>query len=243
MAITFDAEKLIGRLNILESAQFQYAGTKAMERLGFELRSEVGRHMAATYKRTVPFTVNSTKYNKYNRPSVGIYIETKGDEKGQSPASYLYPTSTQAGGMGSTTDALVTRFNLALRKRGLIGPEQTALNWRPSISSEPLSAGYLKSLLTALGNGGRYNKSKPAKYAAGTERVFVVADERDSKNPNLKPGIYRVKSEGGGVQRIMMIMNQQPKSRVVFDFAGVVRERSRALLPGLLRAELARALR
>jgi hypothetical protein len=242
MAITFNAERLIGRLNILESAQFQYAGTKAMEKLGFELRSEVGRHMAATYKRTVPFTVNSTKYTKYNEPKVGIYIETKGDEKGQSPASYLYPTSTQAGGMGSTTDALVTRFTKALRKRDLIGPNQTALNWRPSISSEPLSGGYLKSLLTALGNGGKY-KTKRAKYAAGTERVFVVAKEGDSKNQRLRPGVYRVKSEGGAVERIMMILDKEPKSRVVFDFEGVVRERSQALLPGLLRAELARALR
>ena len=242
MAITFDAEKLIGRLNILESAQFQYAGTKAMEKLGFELRSEVGRHMEASFNRAAPFTVGSTKYNKYNEPKVGIYIETKGDEKGQSPASYLYPTSTQAGAMGATTDALVTRFTKALRNRELIGRQQTALNWRPAISNEPLSRGYLESLLTALGNGGKY-KSKKSKYSAGTDRVFVVAKRGDSKNPMLGPGVYRIKSEGGGLELIMGIMNEPPKSRVVFDFRGVVLERSAALLPGILRAELARALR
>ena len=91
MAITFDAEKLIGRLNILESAQFQYAGSQAMKKLGFELRSELGRNMVASFNRSSPFTINSPYYRHEGGLTVSIGISPQGDDKGQSPASYLYP--------------------------------------------------------------------------------------------------------------------------------------------------------
>jgi hypothetical protein len=92
MAISFDAEALIGRLNILESAQFQYAGTQAMRRLGFKLRTEVGREMEGTFNRSTPRTVNSTLYRETGGLSVGIFI----NQQAMKAASHQRATCTPA---------------------------------------------------------------------------------------------------------------------------------------------------
>ena len=244
MAITFDAEKLIGRLNILESAQFQYAGTKAMEKLGFELRSEVGRHMEASFNRAAPFTVGSTKYNKYNEPKVGIYIETKGDEKGQSPASYLYPLTPTA----QSRAALTTRFTSGLRKKGIIDDKTWALNWLPDPGTPTRNGstdpGLLQALLTALSQSGGRLTNRRSKYAQGGQRYFSVPDLRSGKqNKHLAAGIYRVKTGERPTRLMGYLQKREPTVPVKFRFEDVVRERSAALLPGILRAELARALR
>jgi len=241
MAITFDAERLIGRLNILESAQFQYAGTQAMRRLGFELRKDVGQHMQATFNRAIPRTVGSTLYRETGGLSVGIFINRDGDDKGQSPASYLYPLTT--GGA-----ALTTRFTSGLRKKGIIDDKTWALNWLPDPGTPTRNGttdpGLLQALLSALSQSGGKLASRRAKYGQGGQRYFSVPDLRSTgrQNRSLAPGIYRVKA-GERPTRLMGYLDRQPVVPAKFDFEGVVRERSQALLPGLLRAELARALR
>jgi hypothetical protein len=242
MAISFDAEALIGRLNILESAQFQYAGTQAMRRLGFRLRTEVGREMEGTFNRSTPRTVNSTLYRETGGLSVGIFINPTGDESGQSPASYLYPVSTQAGPLGTSGPALTTRFTKALRNQGVISSNTWALNWLGGTEGVP-SPGLLKAILSALNQSGGRLASNRSKYAAGGARYFSAPDLRSSKsNTRLAPGLYRVKGREQPV-RLIGYTDKQPVVPRKFDFEGVVRERSRELLPGLLREELARALR
>jgi hypothetical protein len=75
-------------------------------------------------------------------------------------------------------------------------------------------------------------------------RYFSVPDQRATgrQNTRLAKGIYRVKA-GERPVRLMGYLDRQPKVPQKFDFEGVVRDRSAALLPGLLRAELDRALR
>jgi hypothetical protein len=239
MAITFNAERLIGRLNILESAQFQYAGTQAMRRLGFELRKDVGQHMQATFNRAIPRTVGSTLYRETGGLAVGIYINRDGDDKGQSPASYLYPLTV--GG-----DALTTRFTSGLRKQGIIDSKTWALNWLPDPGTPTRNGttdpGLLQALLSALGQSGGRLASSRAKYGRGGVRYFSVPDLRNPRKTPLAPGIYRVKASERP-ERLMGYLQRQPTVPAKFDFEGVVRERSQALLPGILRAELARALR
>jgi hypothetical protein len=55
--ITFDAERIIGRLGILEKANFNYAGGQAMKRLGFGLRQHHGLQMAGRFADPVSFTL------------------------------------------------------------------------------------------------------------------------------------------------------------------------------------------
>jgi hypothetical protein len=244
MAITFQAERLIGRLNALEATQIKYAGTQAMKRLGFEMRSELGRYMQATFNSAVPFTVKSALYRTTGGLSVGIFINPTGDEKGQSPASYLFPLTPQSDGGA----ALTTRFTKGLRKLGVIDKSTWALNWLPDPETPQRNGttepGLLKALLSALSQSGGRLASKRSKYAVGGTRYFSVPDQRATgrQNTHLAKGIYRVKA-GERPVRLMGYLDRQPKVPQKFDFEGVVRDRSAALLPGLLRAELDRALR
>lgn len=243
MAIKFEAEALIGRLNALQATQIKYAGTQAMKRLGFEMRRELGQYMQATFDRSVPFTINSALYRTTGGLSVGISINPIGDEKGQSPASYLFPLTPES----DAGAALTTRFTKGLRKLGVINNNTWALNWLPDPgtptrngSTEP---GLLKALLSALSQSGGRLATKRAKYAAGGVRYFSVPDLRSSRqNQHLAKGIYRVKT-GERPIRLMGYLESQPRVPQKFQFERTVRERSAALLPGLLRAELDRALR
>jgi hypothetical protein len=239
MAITFDAEKLIGRLNILESAQFQYAGSQAMKRLGFELRSELGRNMVASFNRTAQFTVNSPYYRHDGGLGVSIGISTQGDDKGQSPASYLYPLTPGA----ESRAALTTRFTKGLRKKGIIDDKTWALNWLPDPGTPTRNGstdpGLLQALMTALGQSGGRLANLRSKYAQGGQRYL----RSSRQNRHLAPGIYRVKSGERPTRLMGYLQNREPVVPVKFRFEDIVRERSQVLLPGLLRAELARALR
>lgn len=244
MAITFDAEKLIGRLNILESAQFQYAGSQAMKRLGFELRSELGRNMTASFNRSAPFTINSPYYRHDGGLSVSIGISAQGDDKGQSPASYLYPLTPNA----ESRAALTTRFTKGLRKKGIIDDKTWALNWLPDPGTPTRNGstdpGLLQALMTALGQSGGRLANRRSKYAQGGVRYFSVPDLRSGKqNKHLAPGIYRVKSGERPTRLMGYLQNREPVVPIKFRFEDIVRERSQALLPGILRSELARALR
>ena len=243
MAITFQAERLIGRLNALEGTQIKYAGTQAMKRLGYEMRSELGQYMQATFNNAVPFTVNSALYRTTGGLSVGIFINPTGDEKGQSPASYLFPLTPQSDGGA----ALTTRFTKGLRKIGVINNNTWALNWLPDPETPQRNGttepGLLKALLSALSRPGGRLATKRAKYAAGGVRYFSVPDLRSSRqNTYLADGIYRVKT-GEQPIRLMGYLQSQPYVPQKFQFERTVRERSAALLPGLLRAELDRAMR
>ena len=244
MAITFDAEKLIGRLNILESAQFQYADSQAMKKLGFELRSELGRNMVASFNRSSPFTINSPYYSHEGGLTVSIGISPQGDDKGQSPASYLYPLTPTA----QSRAALTTRFTSGLRKKGIIDDKTWALNWPPDPGTPTRNGstdpGLLQALLTALSQSGGRLTNRRSKYAQGGQRYLSVPDLRSGKqNKHLAAGIYRVKTGERPTRLMGYLQNREPTVPVKFRFEDVVRERSAALLPGILRAELARALR
>lgn len=243
MAIKFEAEALIGRLNALQATQIKYAGTQAMKRLGWEMRSELGRYMQATFDRSVPFTINSALYRTTGGLSVGISINPIGDEKGQSPASYLFPLTPES----DAGAALTTRFTKGLRKLRVIDNSTWALNWLPDPGTPTRNGStdpsLLKALLNALSQPGGRLATRRAKYAAGGVRYFSVPDLRSTRqNQHLAKGVYRVKT-GERPIRLMGYLQSQPRVPQKFQFERTVRERSAALLPGLLRAELDRALR
>ena len=109
--ITYDAERIIGRLGILEKANFNYAGGQAMKRLGFGLRQHHGLQMAGRFENPVAFTLASPRYEA-DGPQVRRYLNPDGP-KGTAPATYIYPTDA---GDGGSKPAYLTRFGSALRK-------------------------------------------------------------------------------------------------------------------------------
>jgi hypothetical protein len=242
MPITFQAERLIGRLNAIQATQIKYAGTQAMRKLGFEMRRELGQYMTQTFNGPVPFTINSALYRDTGGLSVGISINPSGDEKGQSPASYLFPLTKEG-----AQKPLQTRFNKALRL-GAMSPNMTALYWLPDAgtptrngSTEP---GFLKAILTALSQGGSL-KGARSKYGTGGAKYFINPDMRSpgKQARHLAPGIYRVKGNSSPERLMGLALTSRLRVPTNFDFPEIVRERSAALLPGILRSELDRAMR
>jgi len=61
-SIEFDADQLIGKLNILQKVQLPYAGNQALKELGFKMRGELAQYMAEVFDNPVPFTLRSPRY-------------------------------------------------------------------------------------------------------------------------------------------------------------------------------------
>lgn len=225
--ITYDAERIIGRLGILEKANFNYAGGQAMKRLGFGLRQHHGLQMAGRFENPVAFTLASPRYEA-DGLQVRLYLNPDGP-KGTAPATYIYPTDA---GDGAGKPAYLTRFGRALSKLNI-----TSQFPIPNLG----------------GNGVRtnaYGNMTPGQYQAtlaGLKRqdgsyISIPDNRRTSKRPTtLKPGIYQ--RRGRGLSRLFGYLPAPPTVRPTYDFGSITRRYADQQLPKLLREELAKVLR
>ena len=235
--ITFDADSLIGKLNVLQAVQLPYAGKRALQKLGFELRKDLAVYMAEQFANPVPFTLTSPRY-KADGLELRISISRIGD-KGQDPGRYLYPVSTEDGGGGKP--AYTTRFTRALRKTGVIDPAMYAVPFLEGRgvrvnSYGNMSSGQYQQVLAALKTDTGMGAGKRA------WRYFAIPDRRKtSTRPNRLPvGIYR--AQGNDVQRLFALTTTQPKVPTIFDFYGRTDATAQRLMPTLLSQALRDAL-
>jgi hypothetical protein len=225
--ITYDAERTIGRLSILEKANFNYAGGQTMKRLGFGLREHHGLQMAGRFANPVPFTLSSPRYDA-DGLQVRLYLSTDGP-KGNAPATYIYPTDA---GDGSGKPAYLSRFARGLSKLNITNQFPI-----PNIG----------------GSGVRtnaYGNMTPGQYGAtlaGLKRqdgtYFSVPDGRrtSTRATTLKPGIYQ--RRGRGLNRLFGYLPAPPNVRPTYDFLGITTRYADQQVPKLLREELAKVLR
>lgn len=241
--IEFDVNTILGQLSLIESTQIKYAGTRAMQRLGFALRGEVSRYMSTTFRKPVPFTLASPLY-KADGLNLSISISQKGD-KGQDPGRYLYPVSTEdtAGGK----PAYNTRFARALWKNGIVDKSYYPIPWKdgravPLNEYDNVLPSFYQSVLAGLK---RYGFVEKGKRGAASYQFFSVPDRRIGpsirRTSSLKPGIYRVK--GTQLDFLFGYERRNPIVRTSFDFAGFTTRRAEALIPSILSKALAEALR
>lgn len=237
-SIEFDSQALIGRIDALRGAQLPFAGNRALRQLGFQLRGELQKEMRDKFQNPVPFTINSPRY-RVDGFELTVSISKDGT-KGQDPARYLYPVTAE-GGVGGNKPAYITRFSRAVRALGIVDASYYAI---PFLQGRGVR-------VNAYGNmtPGQYQQTlQGLKTGVGAGRqgsqwrYFSVPDGRKpGKRGNLKPGIYRAKT--GDVQLLFTYARRQPTVPVIFDFEGVVRERSQTLLPSLLSKALDDALK
>ena len=225
--ITYDAERIIGRLGILEKANFNYAGGQAMKRLGFGLRQHHGLQMAGRFENPVAFTLASPRYEA-DGLQVRLYLNPDGP-KGTAPATYIYPTDA---GDGAGKPAYLTRFGRALSKLNITNQFPI-----PNLG----------------GNGVRtnaYGNMTPGQYQgtlAGLKRqdgsyISIPDNRRTSTRPTtLKPGIYQ--RRGRGLSRLFGYLPAPPTVRPTYNFESITRRYADQQLPKLLREELAKVLR
>ena len=108
--ISFDAEKLIGRLNLLEKSLIPQARHRALHDLGQYLRKFHAREMESVFNEPRKYTTSSVLY-KVQGDTLTLFIR---DDSRQSPARYLEPQTMSPGQY--LKSALVTGFSGHLRR-------------------------------------------------------------------------------------------------------------------------------
>ena len=238
--IEFDAQALVDGIDALRGAQLPYAGNQALKQLGFQLRGELQREMRDKFENPVPFTISSPRY-RVDGLELTVSISKDG-AKGQDPARYLYPVSTDDGGGGKP--AYITRFTRAIRALGVVDPSYYAIPFLKGRGVRVnaygnMSPGQYQQVLQGLKTGTGAGK-KGSQW-----RYFSVPDQRKSGGGGgggrLKPGIYRAKSND--VQLLFTYARKQPTVPALFDFSGLVQRRSEEILPSLLSKALDNALK
>ena len=238
--IEFDVEALIGKLDVLQKVQLPYAGNQALKELGFKMRGELAQYMADVFENPVPFTLRSPRY-AVDGLTLTVSISKDG-AKGQDPARYLYPVSTDDGGGGKP--AYITRFTKAVRGMGVVDSSYYAIPYlqgrgvRKNAYGNMTPGQYQQVLAGLKAENGRTGGKRGSSW-----RYFSVPDQRKPVRRgggNLKPGIYRAKSSD--LQMLFGYARKHPTVPGIFDFAGTVERKSQELLPSLLTKALARAL-
>ena len=91
--ISFDVEKLIGRLNLLEKSLIPQARHRALHDLGQYLRKFHAREMESVFNEPRKYTTSSVLY-KVQGDTLTLFIR---DDSRQSPARYLEPQTMSPG--------------------------------------------------------------------------------------------------------------------------------------------------
>lgn len=242
-SIEFNVEDLIGRLNVLQATQIKYAGTKAMQRLGYELKQTLRDEMARVFDKPVPFTLSSPKYDAQG---LSLRIFLLGDSAGgQSPSRYLYPVSTED--TAGAKPAYLTRFGRALRHLGIIDDSYFPVPWLegravPTDAYDNVPRSFYSGVLRGIARQGAKGPSPSSKYGG---QYMSIPDKRSGpalrRTSSLKPGIYRVKS--GQLDFLFGYARRPPIVGTKFDYRGVATRRAQEILPTLLSQELAKAMR
>ena len=246
MRINFDAEELVGKLNILERSQLPYAGSRAMNQLGYQLKNSAWPSYAQrTFDRTNDFTLSALDY-KHSRGDLFIEINLdKNAPKGQSPSRYLRPTSDQG-----PASVYVTRFSRYLRAKSYMqGSYALAITDNPALSNEldngRVRRSFYQTLKSRLGQQQGRTKSDIKSRSRYADFKFFAVD-KNSADPALqhfksRPGIYRVKDRAP--TRIFAFLDQEPSVREKWSFRDFADKESRKILPSLLKKMLEEALR
>ena len=111
--ISFDAEKLIGRLNLIEKSFIPQARHRALHDLGQYLRKFHAREMESVFNEPRKYTTSSVLY-KVKGDTLTVFIR---DDSRQSPSRYLEPQVMSPGQY--LKSALVTGFSGQLRRYGI----------------------------------------------------------------------------------------------------------------------------
>lgn len=244
--ITFQVDDLVKNLDLMAQVQVPYAAKQTMKRLGFELKRELGQNLQAVFQDPIPITVKSPQYTARG-VELEMRIENTRVSKGRGPQEYLFPATTDAPGQFGKKPYLETGLGRFLKRQGYLGDANAVLSWValpgvPTTQYGNVQPGFIQAVIQALGNAeapGRLRQTR-AKYG-GANRYFSVPESK--RGQGLAPGIYRVK----GASRPERLFAYRPsmdqyKTPTLFDFEGVTRDRSAALLPGILQAEIKRAL-
>ena len=227
-SITFDAEKLIKKLNLIEKAYLSQAAEQALRSFGFESRKTLADAMREKYENPTNYTLSSPRY-KVEGHTLTISV-LDDPRQNQSAAEYLQPTD-RSGGI-RRKEIKPTTLAGVMRRFGtnkLPVPQPNTRAGRAFINrAGNLKGKKVQSLISQL------TSSDPA----GSERYFVITQE----NAGLRPGIWRRYRVKNAVSLAFALVDRKPQVDTRLDFHGLLLESAKEQLPVLMEQKLRRLL-
>ena len=227
-SITFNVDKLIRKLDIIQKSHLPKASEQALNSFGFDVREILQDEMRREYESPNAFTLNSPYFKQDGMTlTVGISDRSKG---GLSPAQYLNPTNKSSGSLRkpvaatSLDGAMLARYGI----KDIAVPVESSRAGSQFLNSKgALRSRKVQYLLSQLENPG-----------SGREQYFVI---KPGDSSTLKPGIFRRYRLKGTISQAFVFAKQQQTPKI--DFHGVIRKAAAKRLPKLIETKLSRLLR
>lgn len=166
--VTFDVNPMLKKVDMIKQVQIPFASSLALNNLAKEVRDNYRSEMKQRFRNPVPFTLNGM-YIKASSKS-NLYVEVGLKEfatKGNPTSKYLLP-QIQGG------RPYMTRFQKALRQKGILAPGEIAI---------PTQSDYLKR--------NQYGNVMPSQY---TEILYSLQAFRDSSAFTYRREAKRVRA-------------------------------------------------
>ena len=226
-SITFNVDKLIRKLDLIQKSHLPKASEQALRSLGFDLRELLQREMQREYENPSAYTLRSP-YFKQDGMTLTVGINDKANS-GLSPAQYLAPTDKTGGRFRkpaaptSLDGAILARFGI----KDIAVPVESSRAGSQFLNAKGgLRSRKVQSLLDQLNNLG-----------SGSEQYFVV---RPGSGSRLTPGVFRRYRVKGEISAVFKFAKQQSTPSI--DYHGLLRKEAEARLPRLIQSKLAKLL-
>ena len=226
-SITFNVDKLIRKLDIIQRSHLPKASEQALKSLGFDLREVLQKEMEQEYESPSAYTLRSP-YFKQDGLTLTVGISDKA-RSGLSASQYLAPTDKTGGRFRKP--AAPTSLDGAMLQR--YGIRDIAV----PVESSRAGAQFLNSKGALRSRKTQYLLDQLSAPGTGREQYFVV---RPGDSSTLKPGVfrrYRVKST---ISQAFVFAKQQQTPSI--DYHAVIRKEAEARLPRLIQTKLAKLL-
>ena len=226
-SITFNVDKLIRKLDIIQKSHLPKASEQALKSLGFDLREVLQKEMEQEYESPSAYTLRSP-YFKQDGMTLTVGVSDKA-RSGLSPSQYLAPTDKTGGRFRkpaaptSLDGAMLARYGI----RDIAVPVESSRAGSQFLNSK----GALRSRKT------QYLLDQLASPGSGRESYFVV---KPGDNSSLTPGVfrrYRVKST---LSQVFVFAKQKQKPKI--DYHDVIIKAAEERLPKLIETKLSRLL-
>ena len=227
-SITFNVDKLIRKLDIIQRSHLPKASEQALKSLGFDLREVLQKEMEQEYESPSAYTLRSPFFRQEGMTlTVGVSDKAR---SGLSPAQYLAPTDKSGGRFRkpaaptSLDGAMLARFGI----KDLAVPIESSRAGSQFLNAKGgLRSRKVQYLLDQLANPG-----------SGREQYFVI---KPGDSSTLKPGIFRRYRLKGTISAAFTFAKQQSTPSI--DYHSVIRKEAEARLPRLIETKLSRLLR
>lgn len=228
-SVTFNADKLIKQLNLIEKAYLPQAAEQALRSFGFESRKILADAMRSEYQHATNYTLKSPRF-KQNGLTLTIGINDD-PRQNQSAAKYLQPTD-RTGGIQTKPIQPTTLAGFLQGKYGtnkIPVPMPNSRAGRQFINKVGnLKGKKVQSLISQLA-------SPSASYR---EQYFVLTE----RHGGLGPGIWRRYRAKDAVSLAFALLDQKPVQRTSIDFHGLLMEEAEKQLPVLIQQKLRRLM-